>query len=304
MIERPARTLRLLTCVLLGAAALITPSCARQGDDAEPEPAIKTETQIGPVRLSVGADKTALRAADRLGVVATIEWDSGTHLEPLEIPIESAGWILVSRTDTPPRHTRGGRLVSTSRLVLEPDLPGGYSIPPARVVWTAADGASGVAETEPLEIEVRPLLDESANLLALAPDRVAPPPEVMPAAANRARVVLGAAVLLALVPGACILAWWLVRRARPAPTNRLRASVQRLETALSDPAAPPRVICDAAADTCDAARRIATTELESHRHTLDLARFAPAPPDPETARDLARRTLNLLRPHPAGEAAP
>lgn len=295
------RQSRLLAALILGAAALVASSCSRDSADSEPAPAISTQTSIGPVKLGVDADRTELRAADRVRVNATLEWEAGAQVEPIELPVESAGWTLISREDSSPHVSKDGKLSRTTRFILEPGLPGDYEIPPARAAWTTPDGRSGVAQTEPLALKVTPLLDDSADLLTLSPEREIPPAPV-PQSRSTNQLIIAGAVALPVIFVLAAVTVWLILRSRPTPASPLRARLRALEDAIASPCPEPRTLCDAAAATLQVAPPdAAPPEL---RRRLDLARFAPSAPDPTTARDLARHTLDLFATPQTAEVAP
>ncbi len=289
-----AQPTRLVAVALLALACVLAPACSGVSGADEPEPAVKTEAELGPVAVAVWADATELRAADRLGVVVEVAWDTGSSVGPLEFHVERAGWTVVSRAEGTPERRADGRLASTTRFTLEPLLPGQYELPPASVSWSTPDGASGITQTEPLAVTVEPLLDESADLLALAADREPPPPP--PAEARPPAWVFAAAgaAIVAVIATVVVGAWSLARRS-PGEASPLRDRLRALEAALADPETPTGRICDAAAATMRAARSGANPETDALRRSLDEARFAPTPPDPKTARSLGSRALELTR---------
>lgn len=132
---------------------------------ASPPEIASQRVEAGPILLEQELDRTSMLAAERM----TVTWrmlaplDVRVTLPPPPEPGAKAGdFTVVSCMDDPPR-VAGDRLVLARRLVLEPFLPGVYSVPAIEAEWSRPGNERGVARTSPARVEVVSLLESSAT---------------------------------------------------------------------------------------------------------------------------------------------
>lgn len=170
--------------------------------------------------------------ADRPVLTLIVEASPGTSVEPwgesLRESLEAAGWTVVSIESAPPAFADRGHIRHTTRVLLEPFLPGQYPIPELELTGAAPDGTRLIERIPPRVVTVRSLLpeDEAVALpIAEKPwesERAAEgdaplgvlrdPPDAVARSGRVLPVIIGALVVSTLVS-----AWVLGRRRKPGP---------------------------------------------------------------------------------------
>jgi len=238
------------TVSLIGLALTLLALCQRSAPAAPPAPrgsipaALERTVESGETSLSLRADKAEMGAAERLRVELMARVGRGYNAEFPTAGEKLGDFGIVSSVDRPVRLTVSGGLEYVREYLLEPFLPGDYTIPAIVVGFrSTATGQASELRTEPLTVRVTSLLaqDESPNDTGdyrgvVEPDATA---------TNLLRMVLGA-VAAALAGLSCVV--WLVRRrrARNPPGKNVESRLLALRARASTMGAP--AICDQVAE--------------------------------------------------------
>lgn len=197
--------------VLIIGAALVLSACGKP-EEAHPAPpaTVQSFTREG-VHLDMHWDREHITTADTLTVDLTAR-----HSEDVEVtfPGEDADFgefTLIEREAPPPELIEDGRLESSRTYILEPFLPGDYTLPSLEVRYEGTqDDAPQAIQTDPVDITVTSVLPEGeeAELRDIAAPATVPPP-MWP-------WIVATFVFLLLIAAA--LAYWRWRATRPKPT--------------------------------------------------------------------------------------
>ncbi len=154
--------IRTLAILLLTIVLPALHGCVRQTEPAGSQAgfARASDPQTG-TEIETSVEQTTLGIADRIWV--TTEWRWGQDVAPkLEDPDwGSADWTLVERIDTPPSKA-GEWYRAQRRVLLEPFLPGAYTIPTG-VLLIESSSLTGPIEitADPIEVSVTGVLPEN-----------------------------------------------------------------------------------------------------------------------------------------------
>lgn len=192
-------------------AMLILPACSGSTpSDGDTSPKATAHNEDGSVVLDVYCDVTELTTVDQLVVTAELSRSPGAEASIEPTDWEAAGWSLVSQTHTP-ETLRGGLLLFTQTITLEPFLDGEYRIPSI----VASAGKWKIA-TDPIGITVSSVLDPADTGEIAVTTELLPPSE--PHERDGTALVLigiGAGLIFA---GAVF--WWTGRTEPIEPTPR------------------------------------------------------------------------------------
>jgi hypothetical protein len=279
---------RPVAVLVLGAAlASAVPGCRRQAEPAPAPTGPSSTAAAGPAHLTLTADRDTMRTVDRLTVTLEAVGDPGVRLDAPDFDPSEAGWTLVSRLDDPPRADAHGRAVLTSTITLEPFLEGEYTLPPATLAFTPAQGQPSTLSTEPLSISVASVLDpedpaelsEPAAMLA-AP----PPPEPQSGLGIAPWLIAGAAAVAAVGIGVAL------RRRTPRP---ITTPVDDLRRLLSLAEVEPDAAYAAIARALNT-HPAPGPEARALADEADRVRYGRAPASPQRAAAAVREALDLL----------
>jgi LPXTG-motif cell wall-anchored protein len=203
--------------ILLSLIGLLTAAPVRPQDTAT-APESKTVTQtVGPLHVSLTANRTTLGLTDRLQLTLTVEAPTGTEVT-LPAAAEALGtFTLQGQTPTGPTSIAPQTQRWQQIYTLEAGAIGEQVIPPLNLSFRQANATPDTKptplHTEPLSITVTSVLPENADVRT--PRDIAPPvdlsPPVLPPWTWIAAVLIG----LALAGG--LFWWWRRRRQRPVP---------------------------------------------------------------------------------------
>lgn len=150
--------------VLIAWIAILLSGCGQAGTPASTG-GVVTETvdaRSGTL-IETRLDTSELGIADRLLVEVRIEWKSPAWASMQKVDWAGHGWSVIFASDEPVSAS-GDTRSSVSTYVIEPFLPGEYTIPPFKVELTLDEAAIPyVISTEPQLVQV---------LSSLAPDDV------------------------------------------------------------------------------------------------------------------------------------
>jgi hypothetical protein len=123
-------------------------------------------------RISMSVPRSQISIAERVWIIDTCVWSDGTPRTFVERDFSKTDWALIETTTEPMRLGQSEYSI-VRRSLIEPFLPGDYSIPPASV---RVDETEQVVSTEPISVGVLGVLtDEGAgDLNAIAEFTVAP----------------------------------------------------------------------------------------------------------------------------------
>ncbi len=283
------------SCVLSACLFVLT-ACDQQADQP---PAASTTATAHDISITLALSDTDLTTVDRTTLTVDLTFPPNTlpaFTPPITDTLQSAGWIVISSETAEPRlapHDNDtDRLLRRTTTTIEPSLPGDLPIP----ALTASLPNGDAVTTDPLPVTVATLLPEDdplADSPELTEERDTPPE---PTPSPLPWIAAGAAALAAIIAAAVFA---IARRKPKAPDPR--AELRRL-------ARETRRLADREnlnqqdIDTLDHALREAI-RLAGERETdhaellarLERARFAPLPPPPEAARDLAEHTAAAIR---------
>jgi len=287
---------------------------------------------LADAELSVSDDSIA--ATDRLTLNIAFTLEPGAAIKPwaaaARSALEAAGWTVLSIDQQPPAIATDsdspGSLVHSAIVVVEPFLPGQYTIPPisASIIPPPDSTESQVDLTTPMRtIEVTSLLpeDEPARLPLPITDPAqqnqtdqddnadAPlgslrpvPPE--PDKSNTLLLIGGAAASLAIACAAVVVGFKSARQIRsPKPTDHVRALEKLANSKSPDLAAIDRNVRTLAAKPGPEAPALLAllTDLESIRYGPD-ADSIPAQQRSTIAKQAAVIAKRLRKSGPAGGA--
>jgi len=285
----------------------------------------------GGVHVEVRIDRTSIYAFEHITLMVRVTSPPDTQIEmPLGAQQQPAGgatlgdFAIASVIDDAPISSgtpESPATTRTRRLLLEPFLPGEYTIPPIEVPWRKLDGsARGSIRSAAIQVKVTSKLPEEA---AAAPVSSLDTGELRseytpPGGRGGWGVIIGLAAGVAVVGGAWLfvaqrrrgvtvdplaaceakLAAWPHDGSDTAQGMLTDAVVQACRAALADRVDPMAAACtgheltavlqSSAAD--DHARRMVAIVLE-----MDESRFSGASLEPDRRRELLSQTLAAVR---------
>lgn len=158
-----------LCCVLIGACADPSPT---------PDTGVTrtVSDDVSGVTLVTRIEMDEIILADRIWVVDTVSW-SGEHVPAFEPrDWEETDWTLIDQTESVPE-LRNSKYHLERRTLIEPFLPGTYTIPSCVISVVSDEGTdSVVVQNESIEVDVLGVLsDQDSGELNAIPDTGAPP---------------------------------------------------------------------------------------------------------------------------------
>lgn len=108
--------------------------------------------------------RTDITVTDRVTLTVTLDSDPAFTVEPwveaATTQLQNAGWTIVSTTTDAPALVDSGRIVHTTRFVLEPFLSGEYAVPEITCTVVGPDGEPHSVTLPASRVEVRSILPE------------------------------------------------------------------------------------------------------------------------------------------------
>ncbi len=250
----------------------------------------RTHTQHGvSIETRVASDEIGL--ADRIWVDDRVTWSDGHApvFEPRDwIDTE---WTLIDETSSPPE-IQSGVYSMQRRSLIEPFLPGNYTIP-AGVVRVLLDTETEptLIANEPIEIEIVGVLPEqdSGELNAI-PDVTRP---IGDETTDKTPIIIAGAALALVSLGMVIV---LLRRNTQTPPTR--SVLEELRAIQSEPSISPGEGFERLGQVFDRmdSRLRSTTEFDQMIRVCDQARYSntPNPSVRVSAQKMAGHALELL----------
>lgn len=133
-------------------------------------PGLTAARETSTPAAAIGLSSTDITTVDRLTITIDITLPPGRTIEPF-LPgttraLEAAGWSVISGSTTPPRLGTDGSLTHRASFLVEPFLPGEYSVPPFDITTIDQAGGTHTITTQPAKVTVRSVLpDDEADQL-------------------------------------------------------------------------------------------------------------------------------------------
>ena len=183
------------------------------------------------VQLRLEVEPKEATIGDRIDVTLSVVHSTGAAMSPLSLPEPFGAFELLDHSASPPAKGPDGRLRQEHTLVLTTFSTGTQTVPPITLSFVLADGEDAQAQTAPVDIRIRSLLEEKGDAGGLMP---------LKGFVNvRSRAWLWALLGLVVAAGlAALVAAWRKRRpkraaeAPPAPPPDVEAwdALHRLES--------------------------------------------------------------------------
>lgn len=307
--------------ILLGVVFAAAGGCDRTSASHASGSPVQQAVGSGPVSLRLTLSRDHLTTADDVRLTLEATAGAGANAVLPEPPADIGGFTLAERRRAAPRLSADGGLTTSETWVLDPFLPGDYTIPALEVRCTDKDGAVTTIRTNPVTVAVASVLPQDQQDTAeIGPAREVVDPEPPPQS-NRAIWAAGAAALAVfVVVGAGIL--WTIRRRHELTPDPYLAAERRIREiqgeAIGDPAAAiteaSTLVRSCLADRLEPMAATRTTDellaspslafnlsevdmgaLRASLHASDAVKFAGAPVSEEQARALMAESLGLVR---------
>jgi hypothetical protein len=277
--------------IMLTAVSAVLAGCA----DADPSTAegvtravVNTEAGI-ELQTRVETDEIVL--ADRIWVEDLASWSDG--LPPVFEPRDwdATEWTVIEEIGSPAM-TVDGKLLIQRRTLIEPFLPGSYSIPGSVVRITAGSELDPLLmRTEPIGVQVTGVLaDDDTGELNAIPDVTAPSAE---SPEDNTPMLIAVAVATVLVLSAVIVA---LRSNGQTPSSR--SALELLREIQRDPSLDARDGFERLGRVFDRLdpRLRSTSEFEQMIHVCDQSRYGRSaePSHRVTPQKMAGHALELL----------
>lgn len=214
--------------------ALLLAGCGESADT--PSPATKpgraqTETDRGPVRVSVEVAPEPARLSDEPTLTLSIEYETGVDIQKPPFG-EAFGDFIIRDFREPLPETRDDREILRQIYTLEPTVTGPLQIDPIAIQFTdnrpSGDGKAHHIETEALTVHVLSVVDSEAPSLDDL-EGFADPVDLPPSNSWVGWLLCGLALILAVV----LVVWRRLRRKKRLTVERQRSprelAVERLE---------------------------------------------------------------------------
>ena len=215
MTGRLARNRRALLASAL-ALGLLAALGARGGQAQEAAPGtapLRQEVTLGPVRLTLEADRATMPIDGELRLSLLVEAPAGTVVTLPEVGDKLGAFVVASQTAQALDRTPSGLGQWRHDYVLEAEDVGALAVPPLKVAFRAADaGQPRELTTEPVAITVTSVLPADVDFTEYKD--IAPPVELPPA--GLAWLVWPLALLTLGLAGLALLLWRRRRRAAAA----------------------------------------------------------------------------------------
>ncbi len=284
--------------VLLFAFALSIGSatgCQRSAENLKDTIVYQYVAPDSHVSLSVILPTKKIGIAERLRVRVLVEWPSRLDVVIEDIAWDDGGWTLIDSVHRPlseKNNAEGEITTLESEFILEPFLPGEYSIPPIRVAITSANLPRHTLQSESISISVESALnpDDIGELAPAAGPYIPLAESDQPSRIPLWVIVIGTSLLVIVL--------------------LIRSSVRRMSVKTED-GPTPKAILQGIVNSSDiendeAFDRLAialsflfpqlqeTSEIRSMIEQCERARFSPNEQSlPDPAR-LAKHALELL----------
>ena len=270
-----------LLCMLLAFGC----SARHQSDTVIGESQSAEDAEYG-VRLTQSVDRNSIGIAERVWFSAQWSWE-GDLVTTLEEPDwDETDWSVIESVEIPVSRT-DNNYQAGKKWLIEPFLPGAYSVPSAELRFATFDEQSNTLRTEPIEIRVSGVLPDTdsgelnpiADLAGLDDSDSPPPLPIW-------MIALGGAATIA-----CIVLYFVYRNIRnvtvPSVFDQLKAiaNMDDHESAYSE--------LELVYESLDERLRN-TTEFREMISACQRARFSPETDDRLSAKRLANHTLTLL----------
>jgi hypothetical protein len=162
--------------------------------------------QEEPIVITAQADKQEMRIGDTLTCTITVEWQKGVEVKTVE-PSEKLGTFEIQNVqELPAKKIGAGRFRKVFTYTLSTFDTGDFEIPSFRVNYTTSDGKEKQADSQPLHISVKGVVNTSDQQTDV---RDIKPPLSIPAD-MRLLTILIIAVLAILLGGAVF--WFYIRK--------------------------------------------------------------------------------------------
>ena len=283
----------MMRCVPIAWIVILLSGCGQTGPSASTR-GVTTETidaQSGTL-IRTRLDASEIGIADRLFVEVRIEWQSPAWASMQEVDWAGHGWSVIFASDGTVAAS-GDERSSVSTYLVEPFLPGEYTIPPFEVELTLNEAAVPyVISTEPLLVEVLSSLapDDAGELSFIDgvydPSLPAPPP---------ARSQWLMIVVLAGLAGSAIWIGLYFHQRRMHEIRDLQPG-DLLEQIMGGH-------CQSESEAYDRLYQSLcllnpglqqTSEIRGYIEICEEARFSPSQLPPHDPTDIARQVLDLL----------
>jgi len=287
---------RLVVSLVFVLLTLLNAGCERAPTDDTSDTVIQSAVEpMTETSLETKIDRTQLSVADRIWVTTTWHWLDDQLVNDVVVTLEDPDWaaadwsLIESITTQPTRDERG--YWAQRRVLLEPFLPGDYTIPTSRLLIESSllDTPVELSIERPISVHVSGVLPESdaGALNPLAPPALPTETDSKP----NTMLIIGVSAALAIV--ACVVIIYV--RLQHAPTSSLSVHDQLVQ--IRDQQNLQRdhafVLLERAFDRLDPRLR-QTTEFAGMIRACERARYAPES-DPHTSPSrLAAFTLELL----------
>lgn len=270
---------------------LLSAGCERAPSDDTTDGVIQSAVEpMTETSLETMIDRTQLSLADRIWVTTTWHW-SGDVNATLEDPDwADADWSLIeSITTQPTRDERG--YWAQRRVLLEPFLPGDYTIPTSRLLIESSllDTPVELSIERPISVHVSGVLPESdaGALNPLAPPALPTETDSKP----NTLLIIGVSAALAII--ACVVIIYVRLQHAPASSLSVHDQLVQIRDQQNLQRDHAFVLLERAFDRLDPRLR-QTTEFAGMIRACERARYAPES-DPHTSPSrLAAFTLELL----------
>lgn len=171
----------LVYVILSGIAAVSMSGCGQSAPLAQHAQVYQYDDPESNTTLRISADSTSISVAARLTVHIEVEWELGDKVVFEDTDWSSGGWELVDQIRSPVESISGAqpaRLRLVKDVVLEPFLPGEYTIPLIQVHIQESNANERTIQSEPIPVQVLSVLtpDDTEELSPPSGEYVLPVP--------------------------------------------------------------------------------------------------------------------------------